>query len=531
MRSSSARRGYGHQNNPIDVEEDDITAKVAVLSIEQEQDNIPNLIDFPNDDDDDDSIRDDFVGELTPNELIDLPIWFYQSRSATPAITGFNTLTTPLGVVVRPGMSVELSDGDFLHIHHLSRTNETCVRGILLQRTRKINDMLPKKYNELCAILKTKTQTEGSDPSIDNCLVSRPLTDVLVAREIIFTNRPFPELSFREGEKLYMSWAKVEEEAVLICRSKYIEFCDAAQKKVTAQAVLWLGEKECTPEQATSNAWLKQKWRGDWPKKPQPKHQVRLADIMQVTKKEFESRPSKKRATVDLTSENDEFEELETTVTHNYKRVKRGGTYERRSNSITTERIKLHLSEGSIARSPALPRPARTLQLYTIGDICTGAGGMVIGAILGGLQPVFLLDHWDDACKTLELNFKGTKIHNAEIFEFCTNKIRTEDYHRVDVLHISFPCQPHSSAHRTEGKNDEKNIATGYSAIPILEKCRPRVVTFEQTSGIMTHHGRHLRALVHQLTAMRYNVRWKIVNCAEYGVVQARKRVIIIASW
>jgi len=43
--------------------------------------------------------------------------------------------------------------------------------------------------------------------------------------------------------------------------------------------------------------------------------------------------------------------------------------------------------------------------------------------------------------------------------------------------------------HTVEGKDDDADIAVGYSNIPILQKCKPRIVTFEQTSGIVTHRG------------------------------------------
>ena len=33
------------------------------------------------------------------------------------------------------------------------------------------------------------------------------------------------------------------------------------------------------------------------------------------------------------------------------------------------------------------------------------------------------------------------------------------------------------------------NIATKYSAMPILQLCRPGVITLEQTLGIITHNG------------------------------------------
>nr|OQO24092.1 hypothetical protein B0A51_05935 [Rachicladosporium sp. CCFEE 5018] len=166
---------------------------------------------------------------------------------------------------------------------------------------------------------------------------------------------------------------------------------------------------------------------------------------------------------------------------------------------------------------------------YTYGDICTGAGGMASGAVQAGLRMQFALDHDHDACETLRLNF-NTRVLEEDVHTFCT-KLKVRGYLRVDVLHISFPCKFYSPAHTVAGKDDEHNVATGYAVKPILERCRPRVVTFEQTFGMLRSANLpHFHALVKQATDAGYNVRWKLINLADFGNPHARKRLIIIAS-
>ena len=144
----------------------------------------------------------------------------------------------------------------------------------------------------------------------------------------------------------------------------------------------------------------------------------------------------------------------------------------------------------------------------------------------------FTLDSDYDACRTMEMNYPSAKVLHMDIFDFCHAKFKERPYMRVDVLHISFPCQYYSSAHTRDGKNDPKNIATGYSVMPLLEKCRPRIVTFEQSPNIMkSKHEASFRALIHQISAMGYSVRFKVVNFAETDNAHARKRLFMIASW
>ena len=492
-----------------------ITSKAKLLSIEDDEiEEIPKFAPevIPEDEED----GDDFVRELTPHELDELRRRLARSASATPVPERSPSNSTSATVHLEPGMSVELLGGDFLAIRHIRRGGAELI-GILLRRTRRVDDMLQKKCNELCAILKSTTAT--TDPTINECLTIRPSSDVLAIRKVVFTNRLFPALSFRERPEAYYyySLAQFEEHATLVCRWKYITFCDVASSKVTSQSLMRLSEFECTPGDAISDVLLKNIWQG---KKSAPQAAKAKTNVKEETSR---ARTKSKRtvADVDLTidDESDEdFEMLETKVEQRFKRITSKGVYERRSNSITTEKFQASPSSAKAAEA-----------VYTYGDICTGAGGMACGAKqAGSLKLNFFLDHWTDACETLKLNH-DTKIVRTDIHTFCTSKPHT--LYQVDILHISFPCQPHSPVHTVEGRNDEANIAAGYSAIPILQICKPRIVTFEQTSGIITHRGGwHFRALVHQLTAIDYSVRWKIVNCAEYGNVHARKRLIIIAA-
>ncbi|KAK3708012.1 hypothetical protein LTR37_011705 [Vermiconidia calcicola] len=468
---------------------EDLEAQIPLLSIEEENDNVPNFAfeDLTEDDGDDGN---EWLRELSQNEAREFQLRHTRSATAPPADTRAKSVTTPLDAVITVDVSVELIDGDFLYVKSIKRKADgTYLKGILLRRNCKNKDLLPKKYNELCAILKTYADAE--DPAIDECLVTRPLDDVLTVRKIVFTNEPFPALSFRDasrdgGKERYASWNEVQDTAILVCRWKHTEFCEG--NKVVSQTIMQLNEKECTT--GISAGVLRKLWRGD-----------------------------------EEPSDDDDTEMLETTVVQKYRHVGRLGIYEKRTDSVTTESIKFRP-----AKDRTTVNKKSELAHFTYGDVCTGAGGTARGADQAGLPLSFFLDSWSDACKTQKQNWRGVPVLHMDIYEFLT-EFPDHAYLRVDVLHISFPCQPHSSAHTKDGKNDDANIAAGYSAIPILRKCKPRVVTLEQTSGIMTHNGGwHFRALVHQLTAVGYSVRTKIVNCADYGNVQARKRLFIIAS-
>ncbi|KAF7551786.1 hypothetical protein G7046_g7607 [Stylonectria norvegica] len=102
---------------------------------------------------------------------------------------------------------------------------------------------------------------------------------------------------------------------------------------------------------------------------------------------------------------------------------------------------------------------------------------------------------------------------------------------RVDVLHLSPPCQYFSPAHTHAGANDEVNIDALTGGNALIHKIRPRIITLEQTFGI-THdqHAEYFRQLISEFTQYGYSVRWKIVRLCTWGAAQDRKRLIMIAA-
>lgn len=176
------------------------------------------------------------------------------------------------------------------------------------------------------------------------------------------------------------------------------------------------------------------------------------------------------------------------------------------------------------------------VQRYTLGDAFCGGGGITRGALMASLQPVFGFDCDEDAISTYRANFesKGTTGLLESVDAFVCRVSRLSFHERqvymVDILHISPPCQFFSPAHTVP--NDEKdaeNEAVIFSVQQLLQTLKPRVVTVEETFGLLRHF-QHLSALVHIFVSVGYSVRWKICNLAHWGVPQQRKRLFFLAA-
>jgi DNA (cytosine-5)-methyltransferase 1 len=87
-----------------------------------------------------------------------------------------------------------------------------------------------------------------------------------------------------------------------------------------------------------------------------------------------------------------------------------------------------------------------------------------------------------------------------------------------------------SSTH--DGQNDQANYEAIYTVGPILKAVKPRIATLEQTFGLMTHeqHQCNFRMLLYDIGKAGYDLRYKLQDMSKLGLVQKRKRLLIIAA-
>ncbi|KAI5283129.1 hypothetical protein KEM54_002380, partial [Ascosphaera aggregata] len=172
---------------------------------------------------------------------------------------------------------------------------------------------------------------------------------------------------------------------------------------------------------------------------------------------------------------------------------------------------------------------AKATQKYTFGDAFCGAGGVSRGAHQAGLQVQWGFDHDPIAMSSWRTNFPEAVGETADVSDFHTLDARSK---KVDILHISPPCQTFSQAHTIATANDPHNEACIFSIERLLKDCRPRISTVEETSGLgYSHNENFLKVVIRTYVDSGFSLRWrKAVNCADYGVPQTRKRLFIIGA-
>ena len=172
-------------------------------------------------------------------------------------------------------------------------------------------------------------------------------------------------------------------------------------------------------------------------------------------------------------------------------------------------------------------------------ELFAGVGGFRIG--LEGASDAYETvwnNQWEpstvhqDASLVYRARF-GSKGHsNVDI-----NKVATEEIPNHDLLVGGFPCQDYSvaaSLSRSGGIEGKKGVLW-WQIYRILEEKgnnRPDYVFFENVDRLLgspaKQRGRDFAIILASLSDLGYTVEWRVINAANYGMPQRRRRTYIV---
>lgn len=172
-------------------------------------------------------------------------------------------------------------------------------------------------------------------------------------------------------------------------------------------------------------------------------------------------------------------------------------------------------------------------------ELFAGVGGFRIG--LEGASDAYNTiwnNQWEpstihqDASLVYRARF-GSKGHvNKDI-----NTIPTKDIPNHDLLVGGFPCQDYSVASTLSksGGIEGKKGVLWWQIYRILEEkgdARPQYLFFENVDRLLNspakQRGRDFAIILASLADLGYTVEWRIINAAEYGMPQRRRRTYIL---
>ncbi|HEY8191644.1 MAG TPA: DNA (cytosine-5-)-methyltransferase [Alphaproteobacteria bacterium] len=129
--------------------------------------------------------------------------------------------------------------------------------------------------------------------------------------------------------------------------------------------------------------------------------------------------------------------------------------------------------------------------------------------------------------------FKEMVVLQADITKLPTKDILAAAGLQVgecSLLEGGFPCQGFSLANSNRAIDDPRNALYKECVRVIREAC-PRAFFLENVPGIVSMaDGEVIRQVVEDLAAVGYEISWDILDAADYGVPQRRRRVILTGT-
>ena len=116
----------------------------------------------------------------------------------------------------------------------------------------------------------------------------------------------------------------------------------------------------------------------------------------------------------------------------------------------------------------------------------------------------------------------------GELFFEDARKIVPEDLPDIDLICGGFPCQSFSIAGKRGGFEDARGTLF-FEIARIARVKRPKYLLLENVPGLLSHDsGRTFATILGTLSELGYDVAWQVLNSADFGVPQSRKRVFLV---
>jgi DNA (cytosine-5)-methyltransferase 1 len=176
------------------------------------------------------------------------------------------------------------------------------------------------------------------------------------------------------------------------------------------------------------------------------------------------------------------------------------------------------------------------METLKVASLFCGCGGTDVGLtgnfeFLGrhydsnGMEIVYANDIDANACALFEKNF-GLVPDNRDV-----RNVSSEELPEFDILTGGFPCQSFSIVAQNPprlGIKDDRGMLF-FEMCRILRERQPKCFIAENVKGILTANKKAAFPLILQeFENSGYDVKYTVLNAAEYGVPQKRERVIIV---
>ena len=170
-------------------------------------------------------------------------------------------------------------------------------------------------------------------------------------------------------------------------------------------------------------------------------------------------------------------------------------------------------------------------------ELFAGVGGFRIGLERTKSYEVIWSNQWEPSTKTQHASLVyENRFGKENHFNVDISKIYTDQIPDHDLLVGGFPCQDYSVAttlNNSKGLTGKKGVLWWNIHKILQEKQnKPKYLLFENVDRLLkspsSQRGRDFAIMLRSLDNLGYCVEWRVINAADYGMPQRRKRIFFI---
>lgn len=163
-------------------------------------------------------------------------------------------------------------------------------------------------------------------------------------------------------------------------------------------------------------------------------------------------------------------------------------------------------------------------------DIFSGAGGLTTGLKAAGFRVVAGVEIEQHAVSTFKVNHPETRIFKQDVATITGADLLAET--AAGCIHLLAgcpPCQGFTSLTSKYRRIDPRNRLIAQLA-RLVEEARPLTLMMENVPGLAQKGKRLFNEFVQRIEAAGYIAEWDVLQVADYGVPQSRRRLVLLAG-
>lgn len=166
----------------------------------------------------------------------------------------------------------------------------------------------------------------------------------------------------------------------------------------------------------------------------------------------------------------------------------------------------------------------------TVIDLFAGVGGLSLGFEQAGFHVVLANEYDDEIAAAYRKNHLDTKMVVGDITALNLEDTFGVFAGKIDVIIGGPPCQGFSQKGQRKTIHDKRNFLFKYY-VKVVELVHPRYFVMENVPNLLTaENGYFRKEIVELFNGMGYSLNTGILNAADYGVPQNRRRAVIIGK-